>query len=237
MWAEKKKCQTYLQNHFHGKPLNIFAKYLELFLLQNECFFNAYLICLRCTWGSTIRGQFSQGEQPRMERYLCHWWQRGRDLSDAEDRGRFIICRGQRHGSRESMSDMISVLHQSVVINAKGVDCWLRLVVIDVNPWRKPCSTKFWVMDPRLFDVKMTHYCLVMVVQMNELQSVPLMVKALTGRRFVVNSKGHGCTNGWTPKWSPYGEIHHGKTLCGEIQSGPLMVKSLTGRRFVVELS
>ena len=28
-----------------------------------------------------------QGEQPQMEIYLCHWWQRGRDLSDAEDRG------------------------------------------------------------------------------------------------------------------------------------------------------
>ena len=23
------------------------------------------------------------------------------------------------------------------------------------------------------------------------------------------------CTNGWTPKWSPYGESPHGKTLCG----------------------
>jgi hypothetical protein len=40
----------------------------------------------------------------------------GADLSDAEDRG-------QRHGSRGSMSDMISVLHQSVAINAKGGDC------------------------------------------------------------------------------------------------------------------
>jgi hypothetical protein len=52
----------------------------------------------------------------------------GADLSDAEDRGMvlgggFIICRGQRHGSRGSMSDMISVLHQSVSINAKGGDC------------------------------------------------------------------------------------------------------------------
>jgi hypothetical protein len=36
---------------------------------------------------------------------------------------RFIRCRGQRHGSRGSMSDMISVLHQSVAINAKGGDC------------------------------------------------------------------------------------------------------------------
>ena len=36
---------------------------------------------------------------------------------------RFIICRGQRHGSKGSMSDMISVLHQSVAINAKGGDC------------------------------------------------------------------------------------------------------------------
>jgi hypothetical protein len=47
----------------------------------------------------------------------------GEDLSDAEDRGKFIIYRGQRHGSSGSMSDMISVLHQSVAINAKGGDC------------------------------------------------------------------------------------------------------------------
>jgi hypothetical protein len=45
-------------------------------------------------------------------------------------------------------------------------------------------------------DVKMNHYCLFMVVQMNEIQSGPLMVKSLTGRRFLVKSKGHGCTNG-----------------------------------------
>jgi hypothetical protein len=37
--------------------------------------------------------------------------------------GKFIIYRGKRHGSRGSMSDMISVLHQSVAINAKGGDC------------------------------------------------------------------------------------------------------------------
>jgi hypothetical protein len=36
-----------------------------------------------------------------------------------------------------------------------------------------------------LFDVKMTHYFLIMV-KMDELQSGPLMVKALTGRHFVV---------------------------------------------------
>jgi hypothetical protein len=47
----------------------------------------------------------------------------GANLSDAEDRGKFIRYRGQRHGSRGSMSDMISVLHQSVAINAKGGDC------------------------------------------------------------------------------------------------------------------
>jgi hypothetical protein len=35
----------------------------------------------------------------------------------------FIRCKGKRHGSRGSMSDMISVLHQSVAINAKGGDC------------------------------------------------------------------------------------------------------------------
>jgi hypothetical protein len=34
----KEQVQTSLQNHFHGKPLNIFAKDLELFLLQNESF-------------------------------------------------------------------------------------------------------------------------------------------------------------------------------------------------------
>ena len=47
----------------------------------------------------------------------------GADLSDAEDRGKFIIYRGQRHGSRGGMSDMISVFHHSVSINAKGGDC------------------------------------------------------------------------------------------------------------------
>ena len=45
------------------------------------------------------------------------------DLSDAEDIDKFIRYRGKRHGSRGSMSDMISVLHQSVSINAKGGDC------------------------------------------------------------------------------------------------------------------
>jgi hypothetical protein len=69
---------------------------------------------------------------------------------------RFIRCRGQRHDSRGamvtemqrteawfqgSMSDMtlvlhemISVLHQTVSINAKGGYFLLRLIVIDVNP-------------------------------------------------------------------------------------------------------
>jgi hypothetical protein len=41
-------------------------------LMFFECFLNAYLICLICTRGSTIRRQFSQGEQPRMEIYLFH---------------------------------------------------------------------------------------------------------------------------------------------------------------------
>jgi hypothetical protein len=49
MWAQNNKWKISLQNHFHGKPLNIFTKDLELFLLQNECFLNAYLICLRFT--------------------------------------------------------------------------------------------------------------------------------------------------------------------------------------------
>ena len=47
----------------------------------------------------------------------------GAYLLDVEDRGKFIRYRGQRHRSRGSMSDMISVLHQSVAINAKGGDC------------------------------------------------------------------------------------------------------------------
>jgi hypothetical protein len=129
MWAQKNKWQTSLHNHFHGKPLNIFSKDLELFILQNECFLNDYLICLRCTRGSTIRGQFSQGEQPKMERYLCPLMTKGerfircRGQRHGSRGGRFIRCRGQRHGSRGSMSDMISVLHQSVSINAKGGYC------------------------------------------------------------------------------------------------------------------
>jgi hypothetical protein len=55
--------------------------------------------------------------------------ERGRDLSDAEDIGMvpggedLSDAEDKRHGSRGSMSDMISVLHQSVSINAKGGDC------------------------------------------------------------------------------------------------------------------
>jgi hypothetical protein len=44
-------------------------------------------------------------------------------LSDVENKGKFIRYRGQMHGSRGIMSDMISVLHQSVALNAKGGDC------------------------------------------------------------------------------------------------------------------
>jgi hypothetical protein len=47
----------------------------------------------------------------------------GADLSDVEDKGKFIRYRGKKHGSRGSMSDMISLLHQIVAINAKGGDC------------------------------------------------------------------------------------------------------------------
>ena len=36
-------------------------------------------------------------------------------------------------------------------------------------------------------------------------------------------------TNGWTPKWSPYGESSHGKTICGlsyprRMVGGPMLV-------------
>jgi hypothetical protein len=47
----------------------------------------------------------------------------GEDISYAEDIGKFIRYTRQRHGSKGSMSDMISLLHQSVAINAKRGDC------------------------------------------------------------------------------------------------------------------
>jgi hypothetical protein len=34
----KEQWKTSLQNHFHGKPLSIFTRDLELFILQNELF-------------------------------------------------------------------------------------------------------------------------------------------------------------------------------------------------------
>jgi hypothetical protein len=58
------------------------------------------------------------------------------------------------------------------------------------------CIYEYGSMSFSWIDVMMTHYCLVMVVQMDEHQSGPLMVKSLTRRCFVVNSKGHGSTNG-----------------------------------------
>jgi hypothetical protein len=103
-------------------------------------FLNAYLICLRFTRGSTIErtvqvgrsvsGRFqSGGVSPRTV-------QLGGESPDGKipfplmTKGEiFIKCRAQRHGSRGSdghrgsMSDMTSVLHQSVSINAKGGYC------------------------------------------------------------------------------------------------------------------
>ena len=45
----KEQVADILKNHFHGNPLNIFSRDLELFLLQNELFLNAYLIFIRFT--------------------------------------------------------------------------------------------------------------------------------------------------------------------------------------------
>jgi hypothetical protein len=83
------------------------------FYSKNECFLNAYLICLRCTRGSTIRGQSVRGSSPE--------W---KDTFAIDDKGGEIYqMQRTEHGFRGSMSDMISVLHQSVAINAKGGDC------------------------------------------------------------------------------------------------------------------
>jgi hypothetical protein len=68
--------------------------------------------------GSALDGKIPLSLMEKGERFIrCKGQRHG-------SRGRrFIRCRGQRHGSRGSMSDMISVLHQSVAINAKGGDC------------------------------------------------------------------------------------------------------------------
>ena len=97
--------------------------------------------------------------------------------------------------------------------------------------------------------------------QMDELQSGPLMVKALMGRRFadwvileewledpfshIVLSWLIRCINGWTPKWSPYGESPHGKTLYGlsyprRMVGGPMLVWGIMrwrSRKLLVKLS
>jgi hypothetical protein len=89
---------------------------------------NAYPIFLRCTQGSTTRGHSVRGRSPG--------W---KDTFAIDDKGGEIyqmqrteawfqedqIYQMQRIEAwfQRSMSDMISVLHQSVVINAKGGDC------------------------------------------------------------------------------------------------------------------
>jgi hypothetical protein len=72
------------------------------------------------------------------------------------------------------------------------MDHVLTLMSIDLCQWRSHiiiCIDEDGSMICSWIDVKMTHYCLVMVVQMDELQSGPLMVKSLMGRCFAVNSK------------------------------------------------
>jgi hypothetical protein len=82
---------------------------------------NDYLICLRSTQGSTIKRTVQSGGATPDGKIPLPLMTKGE---------RFIRCRGQRHVSRGSMSDMtsslhdiISVLHQSVSINAKGGYC------------------------------------------------------------------------------------------------------------------
>jgi hypothetical protein len=110
---------------------------------------NDYLICLRCTRGSTIKRTVQVGRSDDSFRGSILGW---KDTFAIDDKGGEIYqmhkieawfqgeswsyrCKGQRHGSGASMSDMISILHQSVSINAKGGDFLLiGLVFIDVNP-------------------------------------------------------------------------------------------------------
>ena len=122
---------------------------------------NSYLICIRFTWGSTIK------RTDQVRRSISWRVQSGGvsprtvQLGGATPNGKiplplmtkgeiFIRCKSHRHGSRGSdghrgsMSDMNSVLHHIVSINAKGGYFWLiGLVVIDVNPWTNSDS-KFW---------------------------------------------------------------------------------------------
>jgi hypothetical protein len=104
---------------------------------------NAYLICLRFTRGSTIKRTIqvgrsvsgrvqSGGVSPRSSvRGSSPRW---KDTFSIDDKGGDIYqmqrnAWRKRHGSRGSdghrgsMSDMTSVLHQSVAINAKGGYC------------------------------------------------------------------------------------------------------------------
>jgi hypothetical protein len=52
-----------------------------------ECFLNAYLICLRCTRGSTIRGQSFRGSSPGWKDTFAIDDKGGEIYSDAEDKG------------------------------------------------------------------------------------------------------------------------------------------------------
>ena len=57
-----------------------------------ELFLNAYIICLRCTRGSTIRGQSVRGISPGWKDTFAIDDKGGRDLSNVEHRG--MVPRG-----------------------------------------------------------------------------------------------------------------------------------------------
>jgi hypothetical protein len=166
MWAKKNKWKTSLQNHFHGNLLSIYATDSRVISTPKWMLLNSYLICLIFTWGSTIKRIFqvrrsvsgrvqSGGVSPRTFQLGGATLDGNIPFSLMTKGGRFIICKGEWKGKGKwgSMSDMTSILHQSVSINIKGGYFWLiGLVVIDVNPWRKSGSKVVWVMDPRLFD-------------------------------------------------------------------------------------
>ena len=80
--------------------------------------------------------------------------------------------------------------------------------------WLMP-KDDWWLNDVKgqRFDVYMFYHNILMNMDWCDFIGIWCIVELMKRWIFIVLSWLIRCTNGWTPKWSPYGESPHGKIL------------------------
>ena len=125
-------------------------------------------------------------------------------------------------------------INVGIAINAKGGDCWIMLSLMPmVCLWFQwfDYLGDCWIICKWFSLIDVIDWCKVIdwydALDENDICSSGN--QSMQRWIIIVLSWLIRCTNGWTPKWSPYGEIPHGKTLYGLIYprrmvGGPMLL-------------